>query len=235
MIRYFLFIIIIPILIFAEEAPEKLPKLAAKSSETILPGRGYVGVTFSVKHSKGENFKELNLIPIEQKDQLKFSINAQGGYLIRKYFSVGGGLSYGYSRVEAQLSDTLTTRSAQSTYAVVPHIRNYLPWTEDLFFQIFNQTNLGFSYGTGVEESDYGYSIDRTVIRELGIHLGIQPGLSVFVGRGVTVETSVSLLGFTSKRIKIEQNGIDYGYHNSSSVDFNIDLFSINLGITVYI
>lgn len=234
MIRFLILICMITFVLHAE-TESKLPRLAERSSETILAGRGYVGATFSVKHSKGENFKELKLIPIEQKDQLKFSINAHGGYLLKKFFSVGGGVAYTYSRVEAKLSDTLTTRSAQSSYAIVPHIRNYLPWTEELFFQIFNQTNLGFSFGTGVEESDYGYSIDRTVIRELGLNLGIQPGVSVFVGKGVTIETSVNLLGFTSVRTKIEQNGIDYGYHNSSSVDFNIDLFSINLGITVYI
>lgn len=234
MIRYLFFIFVIPLYLSAETV-DKPSRLAERSSETVLAGRAYVGATFSVKHSKGENFKELKLIPIEQKDQLKFSVNAQGGYLLKKFFSVGGGVAYSYSRVEAQLSDTLTTRSAQSSYAIVPHIRNYLPWTEHLFFQIFNQTNLGFSFGTGVEESDYGYSIDRTVIKELGLNLGIQPGVSVFVGKGVTIETSVSLLGFTSVRTKIEQNGVDYGYHNSSSVDFNIDLFSINLGITVYI
>jgi hypothetical protein len=231
--KIILVVTILAISILADEI--ELNRPAQLNSETVLKGRGYVGLTFSAKHSKGDNFKQFNIIPIDNKNQLSFSINAQGGYFLKKYFTVGGGLSYGYSRIEAKLSDTLTTRAVESRYSIIPNIRNYLPWTDSLFFQIFNQTNLGFGYSVGIEESDYGNSIDRSEISSLIINLGIQPGLSVFVGKGVSVETSVSLLGFTFVNTKIKQNGIDYGYYRESDVNFQIDLLSINLGLTIYI
>lgn len=231
--KRYLLILFFPFCLWAEDT--KLSRPAETNAATVVKGRGYVGLTFSVDHSKGENFKELNLIPVEQKNRLRWKIQAQGGYFLKQFFSVGTGLYYEYSRLEASLDDTTTVRSVESTYSIAPHIRNYLPWTSNLFFQIFNQTNLVFGYGSGIEETDNGSDLYRTRITDLEVQLGIQPGLSVFVGKGVTVETSVNLLGLKASKQIIEENGVETGYRTDAGVNFNIDLLSLNLGITVYI
>lgn len=226
-------LLVLPLFLWGQD--EKMARPAENSAAIVQKGRGYVGLTFSVDHSKGENFKELNLIPVDQRNRLRWKVQAQGGYFTKDLFSVGGGIYYEYSRLEAELNDTSTIRSAESVYSLAPHIRNYLPWTKDLFFQIFNQTNLVFAYGTGIEENDNGNELFRTRITEMEVQLGIQPGLAVFVGKGVTVETSVSLLGLSAKKQTIEENGVETGYRTDAGVNFNLDLLSLNLGITVYI
>lgn len=229
----FLLLLLLPIALFANDSLFVRP--AETSGATLMKNRGYVGLTFAVNHSEGENYTALLIIPVEQKDQTDWRVNVLGGYMIKKYFSVGGGISYQYSHLEAAVSDTTTNRAVQSKVSITPHIRNYLPWTEKLFFQIYNQTNLGFSFGSGVEESDNGSSIDRTYIKDFGFNIGIQPGVAVFIAKGVTVETSVNLLGFDMNRKTIEVNGVETGYLNDAGVNFNLNLMSLNLGITVYL
>ena len=182
-----------------------------------------------------QNYEIYGLFPVDQKKSNSFSIHLLGGYMVRDRFGVGAGLAYTYKKISFEANDTVDVNSIKIGYTIVPHIRNYIPLPRESFFQIFNQTNLGFSFLSGLEEDDNGTSIDRWSTDEFEFRLGIQPGISVFAGKGVTIEASIDVLGFTMTRTRIEHNGEFYGYHNTADLSFTLSLYTLALGITVYI
>ena len=209
--------------------------LPSTSNETIQKGRGYVGLLFSFSKADGENYKVLGVLPVAQKEHASFHVSLIGGYLFKDRFSVGTGLAYTYHTSEQKVNDTLDISIIESGYAIVPHIRNYVPLPKKMIFQVYNQTNLGFSYITSLQEDDNGSSLDRWNTDAFEFELGIQPGVSVMAGKGVTIEAGIDVLGLKVNHTKIYKNGDFYGYHDTADLSFKLNLLSLILGITVYL
>ena len=66
------------------------------------------------------------------------------------------------------------------------------------------------------------------------LQIGMAPGLTAFITNFAAVEVSVGVLGFNMKWTDQTTDQIDKGSRRSSSANFKIDLFSINLGMNFY-
>lgn len=71
----------------------------------------------------------------------------------------------------------------------------------------------------------------ETTLNEL--HLGINPGLAVFIMQNVCAEVSFGVVGFKYRVEKQKNNLGETGKRRSSGANFKINLFNINIGITL--
>ena len=114
-------------------------------------------------------------------------------------------------------------------------MRNYLRLGKGTFY-LFNETNLEFTYGTGVQQVNAVEDVKRNTSDFYALKLGIQPGITAFITDVVSVEIGTSVLGLSSEYTRTTSNGVedDEGYTWSNEVSFEIDLLSLFLGITFY-
>ena len=114
-------------------------------------------------------------------------------------------------------------------------MRNYLRLGKGNFY-LFNETNLEFTYGSGVRQVNAVADINRNTTDFYALKLGIQPGIAAFITDVVSVEVGTSVLGLSSEYTRTTTNGVeeDDGYTWSNEVSFEIDLLSLFLGLTFY-
>ena len=67
------------------------------------------------------------------------------------------------------------------------------------------------------------------------MQIGIAPGLTAFVTNFAAVEVSMDVMGFDFKWVEQQTNQIETGKRRTSSGNFKINLFSINIGMTFYL
>ena len=115
-------------------------------------------------------------------------------------------------------------------------IRTYMPIGRSKVFGLFNEARITYGYGQGKNSSgEMGttdYSGTYQTVNKLQI--GMCPGLTAFITNFAAVEVSVDVLGFDVKWTDQVTNQVETGSRRSSSANFKIDLFSINLGMNFY-
>lgn len=121
-----------------------------------------------------------------------------------------------------------------SYFGTVFH-RSYVGIGNGKRFGLFNETRLSFGGGEGKFVMGKNQSVDGTYSRSFEMQVGIKPGLSVFIQNNVAIEAAVGVLGFKYKRINEVINQVSVGSRSTSSANFKFDLFSISLGMSVYL
>jgi len=200
-------------------------------------GNVLISTTFSLSHSESKN--ESGLIQnLDDSYRLDWNITLRSGYFIKDNFALGA--FFKYSNNLDQLSYTNDTgkvfdETLSRSYSFAPFMRNYLPLGKGTF-SLFNETNLEFTYGSGVRQVDDANDVNRTVSDSYELKLGIQPGIAAFITDLVSFEVGTSILGLSSKYTTTTVNGDEenQGTQFSNDVSFEIDLLSLFLGITFY-
>ncbi|MCD8166586.1 MAG: hypothetical protein LUE93_11020 [Bacteroides sp.] len=166
------------------------------------------------------------------------------GYSVRDNIVVG--IKLGYEHMGADLDQLNITiddveinmqdlHFTEDLYTATLFHRSYVGLDAGKRFGLFNETNLTYSTGdtrftrgnTNVEEiEDVATHINQ-------IRLGINPGVSVFIMENVSVECSFGVAGFKYRNEKQKTNQENSGSRKTSGVNFKINLFNINLGITI--
>jgi len=218
-----------------QESVEEASPPPGESS--ILKTHVFASTTFSVKHSESENVTRL-FQPVDDSYQLDWAVTLRSGYFIKDNFAVGGYFRYAdkLNRLEYSNDDgPVLDESVERSYSIAPFIRNYLRLGKGTFY-LFNETNLEFTYGSGVQQVNSVDDINRNTTDSFALKLGIQPGITAFITDLVSVEVGTSVLGVSSEYTRTTTNGIeeDEGYTWSNEVSFEIDLLSLFLGITFY-
>lgn len=196
-----------------------------------------ISTTFSLKHSESENEARL-LQSLDDSYRLDWNVTLRSGYFIKDNFAVGGYFKYSneLDRLEyANDTGPVNDESLSRSYSIAPFIRNYLPLGKGTFY-LFNETNLEFTYGSGVRQVEGVNDIERTVTDSFELKLGIQPGIAAFITDVVSAEIGTSVLGVSStySRINIDGDDENEGYTFNNEVSFEIDLLRLFLGITFY-
>lgn len=164
------------------------------------------------------------------------------GYAIRDNMVVG--LKLGYSHTIAQL-DNLSLdidedldislkdmRYAEDLYTIALFHRSYVGLDRDKRFGLFNETSLSYNSGTSSFSRGAGDDLKRTDTTVNELHLGINPGIAVFIVQNVCAEVSFGVVGF-KYRVENQKNNLgETGKRRNSGADFKINLFNINIGIT---
>ena len=213
-------------------------KLFPDGNTSIAKGNMFISATFGLSHSQGENETTL-LQTYDDSYRLNWFVTLRSGYFIKDNFALGGYFKYAndldqthYSNDNGSVNDNRLERE----YSIAPFMRNFLPLGNGTFC-LFNETNLEFTYGSSLRQVENSEDVTRTSGKSYQLKLGIQPGISAWVTKGVAVEVGTSLLGLSSKYTTeiVNDDESNESYTYSNEVSFKIDLLSLFLGINFYI
>jgi hypothetical protein len=205
-----------------------------KKTEFQLPKKsGFITPTFNLNHSSGTNFKTLG-VQFDDEYRLDYSLNFNWGYFLKKDFSIGLQVSYNNKRINLKYyPDGVYTESNYfaNLVSLIPNIRNYFGAGR---FKAFAQTNLGFTFGKGLERIYTEENDDKIDSKYYALSIAVQPGVAIFVADFVTLEVSINLIGLTSTYEESTLNNTSESIRTSNSVDFNINLLTMNIGLGFY-
>ena len=219
----------------AQQEEDEADRPAGVSST--LKTNVFASTTFSVKHTESENVTRI-FQQVDDSYRLDWAVTVGSGYFIKDNFAVGGYFRYADKLNKIEYTNDagpVLDESVDRSYSIAPFIRNYLRLGKGTFY-LFNETNLEFTYGSGVQQVNTLEDIERNTSDFYALKLGIQPGITAFITDVVAVEVGTSVLGLSSEYTRTTTNGIeeDEGYTWSNEVSFEIDLLSLFLGLTFY-
>lgn len=170
------------------------------------------------------------------------SIHPFVGYALRDNVVVGA--KFGYSHVigdlgnlDLNLGDDLSfnignMRYTEDMYSFGVFNRSYIGLDENGIFGLFNETALTYKRGTSKFSNGEGEDMSQTETNVNEIHLGINPGVAVYITKNVCAEMSFGVAGFKYRWEEQRDESGEIGKRNSSGANFKINLFNINIGIT---
>uniref|UniRef100_UPI003568EEDD hypothetical protein n=1 Tax=Bacteroides finegoldii TaxID=338188 RepID=UPI003568EEDD len=214
-----------------------------KNYRFIPKGKWIGGLTFSYVNFDSDDSRLLFSILKDFDCNFRtFSVKPFWGYAIRDNLVVG--MKLGYNHTIAQLDNVSLAvedldvslkdmRYAEDTYSAAVFHRSYVGLDHGKRFGLFNETTLSYNRGTSSFSRGTGDNLKRTETTLNELHLGINPGLAVFVMQNVCAEVSFGVVGFKYRVEKQKNNLGEAGKRRSSGANFKINLFNINIGITL--
>lgn len=110
-----------------------------------------------------------------------------------------------------------------------------MPIGKSKIFGLFNEVRLTYGYSEGKNSTGSGTEYDGTYQTANHLQIGIAPGMTAFVTDWAAVEVSMDIMGFDFKWQDQNTNQVETGKRRTSSGNFKINLFSINIGMTFYL
>ena len=203
------------------------------------------GVTVSVFNFESDNSRLLfSLLKDIDLNLRTLSVKPFVGYAIKDNTVVG--LKFGYSRISGGIDNLALNiedldialkdiKYTDDSYSFSLFHRSYIGLDHKGLFGLFNETTLGYSTGStrfsrGADET---LKYTDTSINQLRV--GINPGIAIFIMPNVGAEVSFGVAGFTYNWEKQKKSSGETGKRTNSGANFKINLFNINIGLTVCI
>ena len=213
-------------------------------SDYFIPkGQWLSGVTLSYTEHQDDNYKLLILKDVTS-EGYSFRITPFVGYFFAENTAAGLRMSYSRSyanigNINLDLGDDLNFEIQDQYYlehmmSATAFLRTYMPIAKSKVFGLFNEVRLTYGYGQGKDRSGKGNDMTGTYQVINNFQEGIAPGLTAFVTDYAAVEVSIGVLGFDFKWIDQKTDQVYEGSRKKSSGNFKIDIFSINLGMSLY-
>lgn len=203
------------------------------------------GMTVSVFNFESDNSRLLfSLLKDIDLNLRTLSVKPFVGYAIKDNTVVG--LKFGYSRISGGIDNLALNiedldialkdiKYTDDSYSFSLFHRSYIGLDPKGLFGLFNETTLGYSMGStrfsrGADET---LKYTDTSINQLKV--GINPGIAIFIMPNVGAEVSFGVAGFTYNWEKQKKSSGETGKRTNSGANFKINLFNINIGLTVCI
>ena len=212
---------------------------------TFVPkGQWIVGGTFSYSQQSESNYQ---FLVVEGIDGVGYSVNASPmfSYMVADNMGLGGRFSYGRSLVKINsaninLSDDLNLSvndlyNLSHSYTGMIVLRNYISIGNNMRFGLFNETQLQIGGGQSKLVSGTGENITGTYESSFSVGLNLAPGITAFFNDFIAVEVNVGLLSFKYTSTHQLTDQVYEGKTNTTTANFQINLFSIGLGLAFYI
>ncbi len=210
----------------------------------IPKGQWMAGGTVSYSEHDEDN---LNFLVLKDVQGLgyTFSLSPYVGYFFRDNMSAG--IRFAYNRTyldmenfELNLGEDFNINLKdlywlEHKYEVSGFMRTYTPIGKSKIFGLFNEVRLTYGYSTGKNSTGSGTEYDGTFERAHNLQIGIAPGMTAFVTDWSAVEVSVGVMGYNFKWQDQKTNQVETGKRRTSSGNFKINLFAINIGMTFYL
>lgn len=202
------------------------------------------GATISYAENDDNNYKFLVLDDIEA-NGYTVKLSPYVGYFFKD--NVAAGIRATYSRtyinlgnIDIDLGDDMAFKVKDYSYLshkvqVSGFLRTYMGLGDSKVFGFFNELRLTYGYGQGRTTSGTGHDLTGTFQKVNNFQIGCAPGLAAFVTNYASVEVSIGVLGLDFDWIDQTTNQVEKSSRRKSSADFKIDLFSINIGMTLYL
>lgn len=210
----------------------------------IPKGQWMTGGTVSYSEHEEDN---LNFLVIKNVTGLGYTFNVSPyvGYFFKD--NIAAGVRLGYNRTYLDMANfelnlgedfNISLKDLyylEHQYEVSGFLRTYMPIGKSKIFGLFNEVRLTYGYGVGKNSTGSDTEYDGTFERSHNLQIGIAPGMTAFVTDWSAVEVSVGVMGYNFKWQNQKTNQIETGTRRTSSGNFKINLFSINIGMTFYL
>ena len=235
-----LFLLLCPVIMC--RAKERFDRGIVKS--VFIPkGQWFTGATISYTEQSADKYQFLVLADIQGKGYT-FRVNPFAGYFFANNMAAGARFSYGRTylnieNVDINLGDDLSFHIKddmylQHNYSASGFLRTYMGLGSSKVFGFFNELRLTYNYGQGKHTNGTGNDLTGYFQTSHSLEIGAAPGLTAFVSDFASVEVSVGVMGFDFKWVEQTHNQVQKSSRRSAGGNFKIDLFSINLGMTMY-
>lgn len=220
------------------------PSRGLKQHTFVPKGQWIVGGTISYSQQSERNYQ---FLVVEGIDGVGYSFNASPmfSYMIADNMGLGGRFSYGRSLVrinsaDINLSPDLNLSvsdiyNLSHTYTGMVVLRNYISIGNNMRFGLFNETQLHIGGGQSKLVSGSGDNITGSYETSFSVGLNLAPGITAFFNDFVAVEVNVGLLGFKYTSTHQITDQVYEGKTHTTTANFQINLFSIGLGVAFYI
>ena len=135
--------------------------------------------------------------------------------------------------VDKIISDAKTKLAEK--YEASGFFRSYIPVGRSKIFGLFNEVRLTYGYAQGKNSTGSGVTYDGTYQTTHNLEIGFAPGVTAFITDFAAAEVSMGIMGFDFKWVDQKTNQVETGKRRTSSGNFKINLFSINIGMTFYL
>ena len=203
------------------------------------------GVTVSVFNFESDNSRLLfSLLKDIDLNLRTLSVKPFVGYAIKDNTVVG--LKFGYSRISGGIDNLALNiedldialkdiKYTDDSYSFSLFHRSYIGLDPKGLFGLFNETTLGYSTGSTRFSRGADETLKYTDTSISQLKVGINPGITIFITPNVGAEVSFGVAGFTYNWEKQKKSSGETGKRTNSGANFKINLFNINIGLTVCI
>lgn len=236
-----------------EAASEPFDRGIGKANSLFIP-KGTVGGGLSVSYSSYQigngaddaGYKMLfSILDNVHGDIQSFGIAPYLSYFIKDNLALGLRFDYdksgfGLDGLDLALGDLMTLNVQdmhylKQSYSGSVTLRNYMPIAGSKRFALFAELR-----ATGAYAQSESYKVEDG--KKLGTYqdiykgsLSVVPGLCCFVTDEAALEVSVGVLGFTHQKTVQTTNQLEVSQMVQNNASFKINLFSINMGISIFI
>lgn len=210
----------------------------------IPKGQWITGVSVSFSQSNQNNYQFLIVENIGG-DTYKFKVSPMLLYCFRDDMAAGG--KFAYTRTRTRLDNATVVVDSETDYTVenlynISHnysamaaFRNYFSLGRNRRFGFFNEVQLQFGGGQSKICNGRGKDLTGTFEKTWDVHVGLAPGMIMFLNNYSAIEVNVGVLGFSYTHTKAVTDQIYDASRNSKSANFKINLFSIMFGVAFYL
>ncbi|WP_281612536.1 hypothetical protein [Flammeovirga sp. SubArs3] len=217
-----------------------------KNRVFIPKGQWLAGATFQYSHHNNDNYQFLILEDWDG-DGYNLNVSPYFAYFVKDNLAIGG--RFGYTRgqlnidqLNMDLGDDLSfsingSSQVSHTYSTSFFMRNYISLGISNRFGLFNEVRLSYSYGQSKELAvgDHKLDIRGSYTTTNQVSLGISPGMVAFINNNIAIETSLDVIGINYQWTHQTENQVDQGTRRSGNANFNLDIFTLNIGLSIYI
>lgn len=236
-----------------EDSAEAFDRGIEKSTTCFIP-KGAVGggITFSYNdYNIGNAANDIgytmlfSLIDGVKGNMTSFGVSPQVSYFVADNLSVGLMFDYERSRIDnavgqLSLGDGMSFgvndyNYFKHTYSGAVTCRYYMPLAKSKRFGMFAEVRAAGGYGQSESyrvENDEKFGTYQDIYK---FSLGLVPGLSVFVTDEVALEVAIGILGLNWQKVEQTTNQVDKSVMTSSGANCNINLLSLEMGMSFYI
>ena len=228
------------------QSSRRVQRIDREVQKTVFIPKGswMFGGTISYSEHNESNLNNLVLNDVDV-DVYDFSVSPYFGYFFRDNIAIGGRFAYKRDYLDLGNFDlnlgedfNISLKDLyylEHKYEASMFVRTYMPIGRSKIFGLFNEARLTYGYGMGKNSTGSGTEYDGTYQTVQNMQIGFAPGLTAFITDWSAVEVSVGVMGFDFKWIDQETNQIETGRQRVTSGNFKINLFSINIGMTIYL
>lgn len=212
---------------------------------TFIPkGQWMAGGSVSYAEHDEENLNFLVLKDVEGLGYT-FNISPYVGYFFKN--NIAAGVRFAYNRTYLDMDNfdlnlgedfNISLKNLywlEHKYDAGGFLRTYMPIGRNKIFGFFNEVRLTYGYSSGKNSTGSGTEYDGTYEQAHNLQIGIAPGMAAFITDWSAVEVSIGVMGYNFKWVNQKTNQIETGYRRTSSGNFKINLFAINIGMTFYL
>jgi hypothetical protein len=226
---------------------EKIKERGITNMDNIFVAKGswIGGVNASYSHHINDNYS-FAIIDGIISEGYTLRASAMGAYALRNNMAIGIRGTYNRSNLTVNSAnlkfgdDETGTEISINQYKVVRHSysaaaiwRQYIPLGRSKRFAIFNEMSLGAGASQAIFAADQ--PVKGTYEEGYTISLGVSPGLMAFATNDIAIEVNVGVMGINFSDVKQVHNQIYDGKRRSSSMNFNVNLLSIGVGVSFYL